>query len=434
MVAAVLLFAGAMLFYERREFDASMAALREQQAAIATAIAADFEKRISTLPPGPHLASPELVERLLGGATQLEQPHSRALLVKPPWQQAFVTTAGRQVRAPTLRTALEAGDTEFELPRELAAHFGLPARVAAAGLSRVRTPHGTWGVVVLASAQRLRARERGAQLRFLVGLAIVAVAVAGFGGLALRQQTRKLEVARALEIEALARERDRLLARADKMATLAALSSGVAHEIATPLSTIVARIEQVSPTVSGNERATAALQVATQQVQRIQLIVQALLGLARGQRASRVVAEPREIAANATLLVEHRFSASGVNLRREIATDLSLLTCDQPLIEQALANLLLNACDASTRGSEVLLQVRSTDGRLAFVVDDEGVGISAEAASTAKDPFVTSNVTGRGTGLGLAIAHEIVSSHGGRLVIAPRQERGTRAFIELPHT
>jgi signal transduction histidine kinase len=65
-------------------------------------------------------------------------------------------------------------------------------------------------------------------------------------------------------------------------------------------------------------------------------------------------------------------------------------------------------------------------------VTDDGVGISAEHAARAMEPFFTTKADGSGTGLGLAIAAEIVKSHRGELTIAPSGGRGTRACIEIP--
>src|SRR5262249_53542762 len=105
------------------------------------------------------------------------------------------------------------------------------------------------------------------------------------------------------------------------------------------------------------------------------------------------------------------------------------------LLEQALVNLLLNACDASARGGAVELDVRADDtrARVAFVVTDHGSGIAADVASRAKEPFFTTKGAGEGTGLGLAIANEIVSHHNGTLTLRPNGVGvGTRACIEIP--
>jgi signal transduction histidine kinase len=70
---------------------------------------------------------------------------------------------------------------------------------------------------------------------------------------------------------------------------------------------------------------------------------------------------------------------------------------------------------------------------VAFVVTDDGAGITSEAAARAKEPFFTTKAQGLGTGLGLAIAAEIVKSHRGEMTIGPNQGgKGTRALIEIP--
>jgi two-component system NtrC family sensor kinase len=255
----------------------------------------------------------------------------------------------------------------------------------------------------------------------------------GFGGMALRQQWRKREVAQQLEVSALLREREKLLARADKLATLAALSSGIAHEVATPLGTIMARVEQVLPALAHAPKAAAALAVVSQQVERIQAIISGVLGLVRGELPPFVRAHAPELARTAMGLVHHRFGEAGVQLELDAPGELPAVLCNPPMLEQALANLLLNACDASQPETTVRICVRAQAGRLSFAVEDEGEGIAQENVDRVREPFFTTKPEGRGTGLGLAIAREIVSHHGGRLSLEQRASRGTRAVIELPH-
>jgi signal transduction histidine kinase len=285
----------------------------------------------------------------------------------------------------------------------------------------------------LASSERLRTRERHAQLRFLLGLVLVTVAVGGLGALALRDQRRKLATARELEVAALQRERERLLAKADKMATLAAISSGVAHQIATPLGTITARVEQVLPALAGDAKATNALAVVNEQVQRIQHTIRGLLDLARSNQPSLMQCAPETVARSALSAVMHRFQRSAVSVELKLAQALPPISCDPPILEQALVNLLLNALEASEDAGAVALAVEADDANVRLVVEDEGQGITDEAVARAGEPFYTTKSKHRGTGLGLAIAQEIVASHGGKLSLARRERRsGTRACIELP--
>ena len=108
------------------------------------------------------------------------------------------------------------------------------------------------------------------------------------------------------------------------------------------------------------------------------------------------------------------------------------ITGDARLIESALVNLLLNACDACALGGHVRLSVEAHDSAVRFSVVDDGSGISAQHAEKVLEPFFTTKANGQGTGLGLAITNEIVKSHFGTLSLTPRFPRGTNAVVEIP--
>jgi signal transduction histidine kinase len=143
--------------------------------------------------------------------------------------------------------------------------------------------------------------------------------------------------------------------------------------------------------------------------------------------------DPRQLAERSVNLVEHRFAKAGVHLTLEVAPELPHIACEPRLMEQVLVNLLLNACDACEPGGHVELRAVADGDRVAFVVTDDGSGISADAAQRIMDPFFTTKAHGLGTGLGLAIANELVKHHRGKLSVFARQgQRGTRARVELP--
>jgi signal transduction histidine kinase len=437
MTVTIALVGAAMFYDEQREFEAALAALQDEQVALATAIAADLEGRLKRMDEQALARSPHTlarsVPRLLGGAVELQHGRSRIILISPPNDARFLTTDGRTLRSAALAELLAAGQSRAMLPREQGPPLGLPERIVAVGMRRVQSAGHSWGIAVAASGERLRTRERHAQLRFLLGLVLVTIAVGGLGALALRDQRRKLATEREREIAALQRERERLLAKADKMATLAALSSGVAHQIATPLGTITARVEQVLPAVADDPKATNALGVVNEQVQRIQHTIRGLLDLARSNQPSMVQCAPETVARSALRTVMHRFERSEVSVELKLGQALPPISCDPPILEQALVNLLLNALEASQEAGVVTLTIEADDGNVRIVVEDEGQGITDEAVERAGEPFYTTKSEHRGTGLGLAIAQEIVASHGGKLSLARRDPRsGTRARIELP--
>jgi signal transduction histidine kinase len=207
---------------------------------------------------------------------------------------------------------------------------------------------------------------------------------------------------------------------------------GVMHEVSTPLGVISGRAEQLRPRVDSDERAVRAVQAIMTQVDRIQAVIRRFLDLARGGPPSLTRMAPGDLVRSAASFVEHRFAKAGVSLAIDAPLEPSEVQCDRALLEQAVVNLLLNACDACAPGGRVELAVRADAESVAFVVTDDGAGITPEAAARATDPFFTTKPAGAGTGLGLAIASEIAKSHRGELTVAPNAGRGTRACIELP--
>ncbi len=248
----------------------------------------------------------------------------------------------------------------------------------------------------------------------------------------MRKQRKELELGHELALSQIRNERDERLVRADKLATMGALATGIAHEVSTPLGVILGRAEQLLPK-QPDDRARRAVTMITEQTERIFAVIRGFLALARGGQPALRHLDPTSLARAATGLVEHRFEQGRVVLDLDLGPDLLDVACDARLFEQVLVNLLLNACDASSEGGRVTLSVHGDRERVAFVVADDGVGISPEVAERATEPFFTTKPEGKGTGLGLAIANEIVKHHCGSLTLSSGANgRGTRVAVELP--
>jgi signal transduction histidine kinase len=323
------------------------------------------------------------------------------------------------------------------LVRPDAAAVGHPARSAVAGLHTFGWGGRAYDVAVVTSAARERDREARAQWRLVLSTLLGAGLVVGFGVAAMRRQRKELELARELDVAAIARERDERLGREAKLATLAALATGIAHDVSTPLGVIVARADAIASAESADAKVKRAASIVLEQAERIHATVRGFLGLARGRTPPLVHAAARELAERAVELTEHRFAEAGVGVRVEAprSSPAPRVVCDPMLFEHVLVNLLLNACDAAAPGGSVELRITEAAGergRVAFSVIDDGVGISDEAAQRAVEPFFTTKPAGEGTGLGLAIANEIMQHHDGKLAIARRDDaRGTIATVTL---
>ena len=364
------------------------------------------------------------------------RPPETVILSRPAGALRFTGGGGRELDAPPVAAAFGRGETVALLSRPEAAGLGLPTRTAWAGLARADGgPGGTWEIAVVTSAQRQRDRERAASRRLLGSVASAAVLVLAFGGFAMRQQRKELVLERELAVAALQQSGDDRLQRASRMAALGTLAIGVAHEISTPLGVIAGRAEQLMPRAE-DDRARRGLGAILDQVKRINEVVRGLLGLARGDVPAGDRVTPAAVVEAAVGLVEHRFLKAGVPLASDVGPDLPRVSGDARLIEHAIVNLLLNACDACRAGGAVTVSAaaRQAAGRreVVFTVVDTGEGISATDLNRVVEPFFTTKPSGEGTGLGLAIAREIAGSHRGGLTLAPGAGRGTVVTLWLP--
>jgi signal transduction histidine kinase len=337
------------------------------------------------------------------------------------------------VRLPALESAIGQGSRRVMLSRDDAVHLGLPPRIAVAGVAR---PTAGGSIAVVGSAGSARDRSRRQQVRVLISMGVVSSMILGFGFFALRQQKRQLALEQQVELERVRQERDAELAKANRMATLAALASGFAHEIGTPLGIISGRIEQLRSSAADPSRREELLAKAAQQIERIDRLIRGFLRFARGDAPTLVTLSAPEVLDNAVRLVRHRFTTGNVELSVQHGSpERKLIACEPALFEQAIVNVLTNALEASSSRQTVTARLESRDGYIVFTVVDEGTGIPLSAIEKVTEPFFTTKGRHGGSGLGLTIAKEIVLHHRGTLTVRRRSESragGTEVVIRIP--
>jgi len=449
MLLAIAAIGGLAYIDEEREGAAALSDFAQEQTTLAQSLAMALRSQLSTAShdastvsqnhPAERPEIPSVLERYLSlmvrpsGAA--EQSNRLMVFLQPPDTANFYTTDGRFIASPEIHAALKEGRTYLRLAPAEAGRLGLPTRTALAGLSRLDTgAAGMWGIAAVASAERERDRERWARWRLLLSVAAASSLVLSFGGLAMRNQRKELLLRHRLEVADLAVQRDERLQRAGRAATMGTLAVGVAHEISTPLGIIAGRAEQLVPKLANDERAASSVRIILEQIDRIHRVIRGLLGLARGDRPTAEPVEPATLVAGAVALVEHRFAKAGVRLLIEAAPNLPIIHGDPRLLEHAVVNLMLNACDACANEGAVTVLARAGDGNRGLVVSvvDDGPGISPANAGRVLEPFFSTKPSGRGTGIGLAIVQEIVASHRGSLALESVLPHGTRATIKLP--
>jgi signal transduction histidine kinase len=134
-------------------------------------------------------------------------------------------------------------------------------------------------------------------------------------------------------------------------------------------------------------------------------------------------------------LVGQRFRESHIRVLRRNGQVLPDVVADSELLKQVFINLLTNAADAMQEGGEIQIEAvpdRQEDG-VPFVAvrfQDQGPGVPEEVRGQIFQPFVTTKATGMG--LGLSIAAEIMTLHGGGIVLESSTPQGSCFTVRIP--
>ena len=232
-------------------------------------------------------------------------------------------------------------------------------------------------------------------------------------------------------------ELERRLRRADKLAAIGTLASGVAHEIGTPLGVIRGRAEHLHSNRQNPPRTADGLEIIINQIDRITRIVRMLLDLGARRERTFAACDLRAIITRTLALLETETTRRGVRCAAELGAEPLEVMCDADQLQQVFVNLAMNALDAmGTSGGGVLnitaSKVTQVEGDAAQVTfADTGPGIPSDVRSRVFDPFFTTKEPGKGTGMGLAVSEAIVRDHQGEIAVEP-SESGARIVVTLP--
>ena len=218
------------------------------------------------------------------------------------------------------------------------------------------------------------------------------------------------------------------------------LIGNVAHEFATPLSSVRGNLEGLQDGLFTLEDET--IEVSLEQVTRLEKLVADLSLLSRVEAGQeRVVQEHvavNELTTSAACALKPQFDSKGVALT-VVAPNPSLTALADPLrTGQVLGNLLTNALRHTPPGGKVTVRAEAKDGlNLLVTVEDTGQGIPAETIPHLFTRFYRGDEArqadqGSGSGVGLTVAKHFVEAQGGEIGGESRVGEGSTFWFTLP--
>jgi signal transduction histidine kinase len=222
------------------------------------------------------------------------------------------------------------------------------------------------------------------------------------------------------------------LYRAEKLATMGTMLSGIAHELRNPLSIISARAQMARAKKNfDTEWLVKNFESIEAQTFRCATIINNLLDFTR-YRATLLGLQKVDAVLDETLTyVEYQKSFDAVIVKKQYTSGLSAYG-DRSRFVQAFLNIIINASDAMNGSGELTLTSRQEEpGWVIIEISDTGPGIDSKVKDRIFDPFFTTKEPGKGTGLGLAVVHKIIHESGGEIWFASKPG-STTFFVKLP--
>lgn len=271
-------------------------------------------------------------------------------------------------------------------------------------------------------------------LEWAVKAATLGISALAVGRVAARERGARLQ----LEAERERAAKDRVEARLrvqhmDRLATLGTLSATIAHELNTPLGSILGFAEVALSGLPAGASQGDLLKRIEAGARRCKQIIQDMRAFARGERAAREDCDVNALVRECVELKMFDWAPTLVRCEERYADPAPRALLPGSRVQQVVFNLLANAEHAvlSKPGAGLIVVRTSAEGPMVRVsVEDDGPGLPPEVLARLGESFMSTKIDG--TGLGLMISKQIVEDLDGWLRAENRPEGGARFTVELP--
>ena len=221
----------------------------------------------------------------------------------------------------------------------------------------------------------------------------------------------------------------RASAAAEKLAVVAQMAAGVAHELRNPLTSVKMLVQSQREATDVSVQFAEDLGIIEDEIRRMERSIQTFLDFARPREPERRALNPADVIRRVFALVEPRARNQDVELKLVEPEQPLTVDADWQQLFQVFLNLCGNAFDAMPSGGTLELRLERTENFVRITVRDTGPGIDSGIVPRLFEPFVTNKEAG--VGLGLVICRRIAEAHQGRLE-GENLQQGACFTLELP--
>jgi len=225
------------------------------------------------------------------------------------------------------------------------------------------------------------------------------------------------------------KELEARLRTSEKMALLGQLAAGLAHELRNPLSAISGAVEILGGDVKPTEENLRLVRMATQEVERLNLLVEDFLILTMPIQKLTTQVDLGLIISDTVESFTKTIRRGNIEIVNKVEKGI-YVQADSYRLKQAMWNLLLNSVDAMPIGGLIMIKSRTEDSSAIIEISDEGKGVDENFISRIFEPFFTTKEVG--TGLGLAIVQKVIEGYNGNINVISSRGSGATFVITLP--
>ncbi len=224
-------------------------------------------------------------------------------------------------------------------------------------------------------------------------------------------------------------EKNRELARQNRLADLGRMASHVAHEVRNSLVPVTLYLSLLRRRLSDDSGSVDILAKVEAGFTALNTTVNDLLNFSSHREPQWTVFSMEPFVNEVCEAIQPQLDAQKIEVEVDVSVGQSVLA-DREMLRRAVLNLLLNAVDAMPEGGALLVTSFEGPRGIELEVADNGPGLSEEQLAHLFDPFYTTKASG--TGLGLSIVHRIAEAHGGSVIATNCPDGGAAFTIEIP--